>query len=373
MTSRRSLRAITLILLSTAGCSVLPEASTTRSRSTAPPAAPFASLSRSHAARTVDNSEPLFDRSARLQESGRSEEARELLIRLLKRSPSHDRAVELLVDVSRSLRDERMQQAALTQLIELRPQSAETQRRAGRELLELARRQSEPAVQTVSAESPSVPQETPPLEELALQALRRAVLLEPRNTEAARELAAALVSVDRHAEAEAVLAAAIERNPQDAALAMSAARLFESREHWAQALKCYDLALQSDPGNRLWRRQRGVCESRLGDYAAAAFDLRQALTRTPVRPQLAEYLLWADACLRTGEYQEAEQILEEVVQDGGVRSADIELLRGLVRMRQGRSAEASEIVRRSMSDWPDHPGLLKLAREIEGSGLALSQ
>jgi len=364
---------VTLILLSSAGCGSLPGAITARSSSAVPQTALSEGFFQGLVASGVDESEPLFDRALRLQEAGRHEEARTTLIRLLKRSPAHDRAVELLADVSRSLQDERMQQAALEQLMELRPQSAETQRRAGRELLELARRQSGRAIQTASAENPSELQEVQPVEDLALRAMRRAVQLEPRNTETARELAAALVTFERHAEAEAVLAAAIERNPQDAALAMSAARLFESREHWAQALKCYDLALQSDPGNRLWRRQRGVCESRLGDYSAAAFDLRQALTRTPVRPQLAEYLLWADACLRTGEYREAEQILEDVVQEGGVRSADIELLRSLVRMRQGRSSEASEIVRRSISDWPDHPGLLKLAREIEGSGLALSR
>jgi|GEM_PF-1642702 tetratricopeptide (TPR) repeat protein len=315
-------------------------------------------------------SDTLFDRAVELRSAGRLNDARNTLAVLLQTTPDHFAAIDLLAEISRDLDDRSLYRASLQRLIELRPTSAVLLHRAGVELLELAR---VPAV----AESPDkaaniqanvritnhaqVAMDV----EAGLQSLRQAVALESHNREFIQSLFGALIDLERRAEAETVLRQALKRNPRDAVLALTAARFYEAADDWGTALSYYDAALRNDPANRVWMRQRAVCHFRMGNLEAAAEDFDTALTGTPVTPQLAEYLMWSEACLNTGDYAAASRVLDRIVLTGNTRTAELEMLRSLCRLRLDSYSDAGKIIADAIVQWPKHAGLRRMAGQIE--------
>jgi len=298
----------------------------------------------------------MFDRSVELRSAGRLEDSRDILAVLLQRQPDHFAAIDLLAEISRDLDDRALYRACLQRLVQLRPASAAVLRRVGDQRLKLARGGAIPESDHAQAASDV---------EAGLQALRQAVVLDGHNREFAQSLFGALVDQDRPAEAEVVLRQALQRHPRDAVLALTAARFYEAADDWSTALFYYDAALRNDPANRVWMRQRAVCHFRMGNLEAAADDFHRALTRTPVAPQLAEYLMWSEACLNTGDYAAAGPVLDRIVLAGNVRSAELEMLRGLCRLRLNAYSEAGKIIADAIVDWPEHAGLRRMAGQIE--------
>lgn len=309
----------------------------------------------------------MFDRAIQLQTDGRLTDSRDTLIVLLKQTPDHFGAVELLGKVSHDLNDRLLYRASLQRLIQLRPDSGVVLHRAGVELLKLARISAVHA----SADTTSISQTTalgptdPTDVEAGLQALRDAVTREPGNRQFIQSLFSALVDLERRSEAEAVLREALRRNPRDAVLPLTAARFYEASNNWDTALSYYDTALRNDPANRVWKRQRAVCHFRMGNLAAAADDFSQALPGTPVGPQLAEHLMWSEACLQTEEYADAQRVLDRIVITGNLRTAELEMQRGLCRLQLEAYSEAGQIIAGALARWPRHAGLRRMAGRIE--------
>ena len=202
--------------------------------------------------------------------------------------------------------------------------------------------------------------------EIGLSALRRAVELEPRNTEFVQSLFGALLEAGRSDEAASVLRDALQVNPRDSELPMIAARFHEARGNEAAAIASYDHALANAPDNRLWLRQRGMCHYRNGNFKLAAADLSRALPQTPVRPQMAEFQAWIESSLQSENYDEAERALR-LMADDDCETAETAMLSGLCRLRQGRVQDAAEIVLGALSTWPAHAGLRRVAGMIDAA------
>lgn len=307
------------------------------------------------------------------------EGARGLLAKILAANPSDTAAVELLAEVSRKLGDLRLERACLKRLIKLQARSATVANRCGKRLLESLRMEaSAPAIdQPATAENiskftsenttrqntkNSSPDETT---KVAVASLRNAVALEPRNTLFAQDLFAALIDLKLQDQAEAVLQEALQRNPRDRVLPMTAARLYESRKDWSSAVFYYDVALRNDPANPVWRRHRAICHFRQGEYEKARTDFSRSLANSPVKPQLSEHLAWAESALKTEDHEEAARVLELIVREGEFRTADIEVLRGACLLKQGKVEAAAEIVIKAQLEWPRHAGLWQLSKQIK--------
>lgn len=315
----------------------------------------LSNLSAQSSATTDSNASSATD--APLQEAadllsvGRDEDALAVLARILRDDPRNVAAIRLTAGTARRLGDWRLQNAALQQLIELETASPVVLNQCGKAIL-----QSLPQGEADDAAT-----------EAALAALRRSMNLAPDNPRFAQDLFVALAEQKQNVEAEAVLSLAIQNCPQDSLLPMAAARFFEARGRWPDAIRQYDAALQISPRNRLWRRQRGICHAQLQNWEKACDDLQHALRGTTVKPQLTEYLTWADAAFHADRCDEVVEILDLLRHDAGYRTPDTELLRirSLTRLRQFDAATDATL--QAMIDWPQHAGLRRLAAELERS------
>lgn len=303
--------------------------------------------------------------AASLMHAGNFPAAQASLVEILIAEPSNSSAVELLAEVSQKRGDIRLQQASLKRLISLRPGSATIANRCGKRLLDSVR--IEAATNDGPAISSSGNASTEQTTSLAIATLARAVELEPRNTLFVQDLFAALINQGMNERAEQVLHEALQRNPRDKVLPMTAARLYESRAEWSSAVFYYDVALRNDPANPVWRRQRAVCHFRQGSFEKAQTDFSRSLSGSPVKPQLSEHLAWAEAALKTEDHEEAARVLDLIVNEGELRTADIEVLRGTCLLKQGNFDAAAEVVLQAQLKWPKHAGLWQLSQQIKAA------
>jgi tetratricopeptide (TPR) repeat protein len=298
--------------------------------------------------------------------AGNLKVAQQQLIKILATRPADTSAVELLAEVSQKLGDYRLQQASLKRLITLQPDSAIVANRCGKQLLHSVRMASSTyEFPTTDAAQQSLKSEQTTT--LAIDSLTNAVALEPRNTLFAQDLFAALIDLGMNEDAERVLHAALQRNPRDKVLPMTAARLYESKEDWSSAVFYYDVALRNDPSNPVWRRHRAVCHFRRGSFQKAQSDFSRSLANSPVKPQLSEHLAWAEAALKTEDHEEAARFLKLIVSEGEFRTADLEVLRGSCLLKQGNVEAAAEVVLQAQLKWPKHAGLWRLAKQIKAA------
>ena len=313
-----------------------------------------------------------------LMHAGRLEEAREQLVGILTVNSSDSSAVDLLAEVSQKLGDYRLQRASLKRLIALQPGSAPVANRSGKRLLnsiqleasQTSTETNDASIQSINVLDDQVKTDNLSADEastLAIAALQSAVDLEPRNTLFAQDLFAALIDLEQNEQAERVLQEALHRNPRDRILPMTAARLYESHKDWSAAVFYYDVALRNDPANPVWRRHRAVCHFRQGSFEKAQSDFCRSLAGSPVKPQLSEHLAWAEAAIKTEDHDEAQRVLNLIVEQGEYRTADIEVLRGTCLLQQGNVQAAADIVLRAQLDWPRHAGLWRLAKEIKAA------
>jgi Tfp pilus assembly protein PilF len=305
--------------------------------------------------------------AASLMHAGNLEAAQKQLVEILTANPSDSSAVELLAEVSQKLGDYRLQRASLQRLIALQPSSATVANRCGKRILDSVQMEGSAGASRDGTASPDTISSLSASTALAITSLTNAVKLEPRNTLFAQDLFAALIDQEMDEQAERVLHEALQRNPRDKVLPMTAARLYESREDWSSAVFYYDVALRNDPGNPVWRRHRAVCHFRQGSFEKAQTDFSRSLANSPVKPQLSEHLAWAEAALKTEDHKEASRVLDLIVNEGEYRTAELEVLRGSCLLKQGNFEAAAEVVLQAQLEWPKHAGLWRLAKQIKAA------
>jgi len=297
---------------------------------------------------TARNSEidQALTEAVELLHAGRDEDALTALATILRDEPDHVETVRLTAATARRIGDWRLQNAALRKLIELRSESPAVLNQCGTALLQSSSQDSSAA-------------------DTALNALRRAVELAPDNPEFAQDLFAALAERQLDAEAEAVLTRAISNCPQSPLLPMAAARYFESRGRWPDAIRQYDAALQISPRNLLWRRERGVCRARLQQWNAACEDLQPALREANPASLKTAFLIWADAAYQAGRHDEVVVAFDRLRDEAGHRTPATEQrrIRSLLKLREFETATDAAL--QALIDWPQNVEIRQLAAELE--------
>lgn len=311
------------------------------------------------------------DRARQQIAAGQLLAAKTTLAAHLKKSPEDAAAIELLAQAAQTSGDWQLHRASLLQLAERFPDSGTIQHRTGLALLQSARLHRAELRDTPSSAGDngnSIDQTG----HHGLLLLARAVALEPRQVRFAQDYAGALVDHGHCSAAGEVLTQAMQKNPTDKTLPITAARFYEGIGEWSRAVGCYDVALRISPENRLWRRSRAMCHYRLAECELAADDFAIAFRGRPVDGQLAEFLAWGDSCLRTGQIEEARRVFDRIAQEQ-FRTPDLAVLRVVCRLQLHRLDEARAIVRQGLADWPEHRELQDLAAQLATSERVLPQ
>ena len=284
-----------------------------------------------------------------LLDRGRDEDALTSLAAILRDHPEHTETIRLTAATARRIGDWRLQNAALRKLIELQPDSPVVLNQCGKALL-----------QTNSEDGANSD-----VTQAGLAALRRAVELESANARFAHDLFAALAERQLDSEAEAVLEQASRNCPQDALLAMAAARYFEDRGRWPDAILQYGAAIKSSPREPLWRRERGMSFARLQQWDKACDDLQPALHGANAATLKTAFLTWADAAYQAGRYDEAATALDRLRTEADHRTPETEQqrIRSLLKLRQFDTATDAAL--QAMIDWPQNAELRQLVAELE--------
>jgi tetratricopeptide (TPR) repeat protein len=104
----------------------------------------------------------------------------------------------------------------------------------------------------------------------------------------------ALARMDRLAEAEPILKAAVAKDPKLAYAWNNLGRCLNEKKAWAEASEALDKALALEPGQLEALFNRGRCRFELKRYRESRDDFRAALALSPGDPVLAENLRQAE-------------------------------------------------------------------------------
>jgi tetratricopeptide (TPR) repeat protein len=148
--------------------------------------------------------------------------------------------------------------------------------------------------------------------EKGLQSLERAVKLSPHKPQYATDLAAAYVSRKYTDAAIQMLTKVLKKNPQEKSLLISLAQLHESTANWTQASLFYERAVRKNENNSFCLRQLGRCQYYLKEFKESAKLYAACLTMQNSYLNSADYIRYGDACLRNGDYTQAQRIFDEV-------------------------------------------------------------
>ncbi|QDT50823.1 Tetratricopeptide repeat protein [Symmachiella dynata] len=141
-----------------------------------------------------------------------------------------------------------------------------------------------------------------------LPALQSAVERDPSNVNYRLDLSAAyLASGNSHA-AQEVLMQAHRQLPQETAVPVAIARLFESQNVHNRAAHYYGVALKQSPNNPTLLRQRGRMWYQLGNYELAQIDLAACETAMIAGEHWPALLEYGQVCLKMGDAQSARRI-----------------------------------------------------------------
>ena len=163
------------------------------------------------------------------------------------------------------------------------------------------------------------------------------------------------------AAAEAQLAAAVQRFPNDLQLAISLARVRETRNDWAGAVEAFNVVISLDPSEARWMTRRAECHYFSGNFEAALNDYLAAETASAPL-SVSEYIHFGDAALRTNRLEIAESAFRDVSRLTKDPLPQVELLRGLVALKQGSPDHARTILVRASSMWPNDSQLTEALR-----------
>jgi tetratricopeptide (TPR) repeat protein len=276
-----------------------------------------------------------LDTAIQNYQSGDIEEALDATRRAREADPTLAASYELeaLMQADLGNRDEYI--AALHNAIASHPKSPKLQSAAGRMLIDAGER------------------------EQGLAAMQRAVRLAPRETVYARDLAGIYLDADDLTTAAAVLTAAQIQNPNDASLPVALARLYETAGDWQRAAQHYQLVVQREPRNAIWRRQQAKCLYRLQQYPQAAAEFLRCLETDVTVLTVPDRIEFGDASLRSGDYKRAEWVFDQLVEQG-YETRDVALLRGVCALRREEPQRAEQIFTEALARWPDDPKLALL-------------
>lgn len=231
--------------------------------------------------------------------------------------------------------------ASLRAMLAAEPQSASRQNATGLRLMQVGERDA------------------------GLAALRKAVALQPSHPVYARDLAGAYVASGRLTAAEAALAESHRLNPDDETLPAALARLHESTANWPAAVAAYQQLLREHPNSPRWRTQLARCLYRMGDHEAAHRAFVAYIPQAMEAVSLAEYVEYADACMQTGDFASADEVLEQIAEIHADRFKELELLRALCALRQGDTARAEMLLDTALVRWPSDKTLREVRRRIQ--------
>ena len=318
-----------------------------------------------------DASLSLFDTAISAKQNQDFETARGSLAVLIKSEPENTSALDMLAEVAQKQGDWQLLRATLRRRARVSPKSATVQNRVGRELIHSVRleRASESQTSRAVADSQLANQTTIRNARVravkdGLAAMQRAVDLGPRDTSHVHDLVGALAERGRDEEAVNVIRRALDVNPSDRALPITAARLLEASDDWAGAVFYYDWALRNDPHNRMWNRHRGMCMFHLGNFDRASNDFEVALFGSPVQPQMTEHLAWASSYMQQGQLEQADQLLNRIAAEEGIRNSEVEALRVLCQIQLGNQLNALKILAEVLRSWPNDARLLETERFV---------
>jgi hypothetical protein len=152
------------------------------------------------------------------------------------------------------------------------------------------------------------------------------------------------------------LRAAIVDNPS-AGNFEELADLYMEDGNYSEARNCYDRAISSRTDSLDPFYRRGVCETHLGDYAAAARDLERVVASDRGYDFQRALGLLANAYANTGRQLEAEQLFREAT----VTSTLSETYYNFAQLleAQGNNAEAREWAQKILDKRRTMPGYLK--------------
>lgn len=203
-----------------------------------------------------------------------------------------------------------------------------------------------------------------------LAAMRRSIELVPHDTEGALDLAGIHVDLGDVASAIEVLSESRRHNPLDADLAVALARLNETSGDWHAAMSHYTAALEQQPRNTSWRRQRAKCLYRLEDYQTAAAEFQACLDADLRCLTTNDRIEFADSCLHIGDYDRAAHLFDDIGTEGD-NAREIAALRGVCELRRGNTRAATRIFQSALQRWPDDTSLSLLLEATRNSSSAI--
>ena len=183
----------------------------------------------------------------------------------------------------------------------------------------------------------------------------------------------ALTSLDRLAEAEAVLQAAAQMAPDDPRVALERARNLLRQQRDAEAEQAVDRALVLDPrAARAWLL-KATLQLRRADHAGAATSFQSALDAGPAAATYPEQVGaeagLVDVHIQLGELEEATRRLA-ALQQRAPGTAVSHYMAGRLRTAQGDFAAAQNELRQALVQAPEHaPTRLLLATVLLSQGL----
>jgi len=176
-----------------------------------------------------------------------------------------------------------------------------------------------------------------------------------------RSLASRSLARGDVAAAESQLSAALERHPSDLHLAISLARVRETRGDWTGAVEAFDTVIRLDPAEARWKTRRAECRYFSGDYVNAVADYAGAeAASAPL--SVSEYIRFGDAALRTGQFEVAETAYGTVSRLTKEPQPQVELLRGIIALKRGDADQARTILLRANAIWPNDAQLTEALR-----------
>lgn len=273
-----------------------------------------------------------LDKAMQSYQSGDIQDALDATRRAREADPTLAASYELEALLQADLGNRVEYVAALRNAIASHPKSAKLQSSAGRMLINAGERDE------------------------GLAAMQRAVRLSPHETLYARDLAGIYLEDGDLTKAAAVLTAAQIHNPRDPSLPVALARLHETAGDWERAAEHYQLVLQREPTNAVWRRQEAKCLYRLQQYPRAAAEFQRCLETDVTALTVADRMEFGDACLRSGDVKRSEWVFDQLVEEGH-ETRDVAILRGLCALQRQEPQRAEQIFVDALTRWPDDPKL----------------